>query len=99
MQDFQLPIKYYPISITGVKIGDTMVLDPTQEEEDIAGARLTVTTDVDGNIRAMQKGRIGRLSVEDIDYIVECCIEKGKEIRKLLMAEEKPSVPSQYPVL
>lgn len=93
MEDFKLPITHLPIAITGVKIGDTLVLDPTQDEEDIAGARLTVTTDENGEIRAMQKGNIGRLTVEDIDRVVELSIEKGREIRKILMKEGNPPAP------
>jgi len=87
MEDFKLPIKHCPIAITGVKIGETMVLDPSQEEEDIAGARLTVTTIENGDLCAMQKGNIGRLSIEDIDYIVENSVSNGREIRKILMNE------------
>ncbi len=91
--DFKLPINHYPLTVTGVKIGDTMVLDPSQEEEDIAGARLTVSTDENGDIRAMQKGNIGKLTVDDIDYMVAKSIEHGKEIRKLLMPEGNPPAP------
>jgi len=99
MEDFPLPINHYPISITGVKLGDTTVLDPTQDEEDIAGARLTVTTDENGDIRAMQKGNIGRLSVEDIDRIVELSVERGREIRKILMQEEEAAAHSDQPII
>lgn len=99
MEDFPLPIQHYPISVTGVKLGDTIVLDPTQEEESIAGARLTVTTDENGDIRAMQKGNIGRLTVEDIDRIVDYAVEKGKEIRKILMEEEEAPAHHELPTL
>jgi exosome complex component RRP42 len=95
MEDFKLPLAHMPIAVTGVKIGDTVILDPTQDEEDIAGARLTVTTDENGDIRAMQKGNIGRLSPEDIDLIVNLSIEKGKEIRKVLMSEGNPPAPAE----
>ncbi|EQD52924.1 exosome complex RNA-binding protein, partial [mine drainage metagenome] len=43
-QDFQLPITCKPASVTMVKVGDTIVVDPDLEEEQIATARLTVTT-------------------------------------------------------
>lgn len=95
MEDFKLPINHMPIAVTGVKIGDTVILDPNQEEEDIAGARLTVTTDENGDIRAMQKGNIGRLTPEEIEGIVKLSLEKGKEIRKVLMSEGNPPAPAE----
>jgi exosome complex component RRP42 len=93
MKDFPLPIQHTPIAVTGVKIGDVIALDPTQEEEDVAGARLTVTTNEDGDICAMQKGNIGRLTEADVDHIVEMSIVKGAEIRKILMREGKVPAP------
>lgn len=93
MEDFKLPITHMPIAVTGVKIGDHIILDPTQEEEEISGARLTVTTDEHGDIRAMQKGNIGTLTVGDVDTIVRLSRERGAEIRKVLMNEGNPSAP------
>ncbi len=95
MEDFPLPVTHLPIAITGVKVGDNLILDPTQDEEDIAGARLTVTTDENGDIRAMQKGNIGRMTQKEIDTVVELSIEKGREIRKLLMKEGNPPAPTE----
>lgn len=95
-KDFKLPIAHLPISVTGVKIGKNVILDPTQDEEDIAGARLTVTTDENGDIRAMQKGNIGKLTQEDIDHIVELSIAKGRDIRKLLNKEGNPPAPIEH---
>jgi len=94
MEDFKLPILNYPIAVTGIKIGNNLILDPTQEEEDVAGARLTVSTDENGDIRAMQKGNIGRLTSEDIDKMIELSILNGKKIRKILMREGIPPAPA-----
>jgi exosome complex component RRP42 len=96
MEDFKLPTTHIPIAVTGLKIGDSIVFDPTQDEEDIGGARLTVTTDENGDIRAMQKGNIGRLTPEDVDRIVAFSIEKGRDIRKLLMKEGNPPAPVRH---
>ena len=95
MEDFKLPITHMPIAVTGVKIGETVIFDPNQDEEDIAGARLTVTTDENGDICAMQKGNSGTLTAEDIDLIVRISREKGKEIRKVLMSEGTRPAPAE----
>jgi RNase PH-related exoribonuclease len=50
------PITTIPVSVTTVKIGDYLLLDPNTEEEASMDARLTITTNSKGSIVAMQKG-------------------------------------------
>ena len=38
------PLTTIPVSITQVRIGDTIILDPTAEEEACMNARITITT-------------------------------------------------------
>ena len=52
------------------------------EEEDLATARLTITTDKNGDIRAMQKGGSGSFSPGEIDAAIEIAQTRGKEIRQ-----------------
>jgi len=79
-----VPIKDIPIPCTAVKIGEYLLLDPTNEEELALDARITITTDVDGNIRAMQKGGEGTFSEEEIQQVIDWSTAYGKEVRKLL---------------
>ncbi len=79
-----LPITCTPISITSCKIGNTLILDPNFDEEHIASARLTVTTDDNGNFRAMQKGGRGSITLDDLSRCLDIAVEKGKEIRKII---------------
>lgn len=79
-----LPITCTPISITACKIGNTLILDPNFDEEHIATARLTVTTDDNGNFRAMQKGGRGSITLDDLSRCLDTAVEKGKEIRKII---------------
>ena len=79
-----LPITCTPISITACKIGNTLILDPNFDEEHIATARLTVTTDDNGNFRAMQKGGRGSITLDDLSHCLDTAVEKGKEIRKII---------------
>ena len=60
-EDFPLPIQHMPISVTAVQIENSILVDPTLDEEKVAAARLTVTTDENGDLRAMQKGLTGAL--------------------------------------
>ena len=79
-----LPITCTPISVTSYKIGNTLILDPNYDEEHIATARLTVTTDDNGNFRAMQKGGKGSITLDELNQCLDIAVEKGKEIRKII---------------
>ncbi|KAA8922058.1 exosome complex protein Rrp42 [Thermoplasma sp.] len=81
-ENFKLPVSSIPISVTMVKIGETLVCDPSLEEDQICGGRITVTTTEDGHIRAMQKGEIGAFTVEDVKKAIKMSLEVGKKLRE-----------------
>ena len=82
--DYPLPLKEPPISCTSVKFNNVIVIDPSLDEEEIADARLTVATDTNGDIRAMQKGLNGSFTREEIQKVIKASIDNGREIRKQL---------------
>jgi exosome complex component RRP42 len=75
------PITTIPVSITTVKIGDYLLMDPNTEEEACMDARLTITTNSKGSIVAMQKGMKGYFTVDEVKGIAEKARIKGEEIR------------------
>jgi len=79
-----LPTTCTPISVTAAKIGNTLILDPNFDEEQISSARLTITTDDDGNYRAMQKGGKGSMTLDELTQCLDMSRDKGKEIRKII---------------
>ncbi|MEM3058520.1 MAG: exosome complex protein Rrp42 [Methanomassiliicoccales archaeon] len=83
-EDFPLPIKCLPMSVTSVQIENSILVDPTLDEEKVASARLTVTTDENGDIRAMQKGLKGSLTIDQVRKIIETSQRLGNELRKLV---------------
>lgn len=82
--DYSLPIRHMPISITAVQIENSILVDPTLDEEKVAEARLTVTTDENGDLRAMQKGLAGAFSLDQIYKCVETSQRLGNDLRKLI---------------
>ena len=82
--DYPLPLKEPPISCTSVKYNNVIMIDPSLDEEEIAEARLTVATDKNGDIRAMQKGLNGSFTVEEIKKIIKASIDNGVKIREEL---------------
>ncbi|AMK14310.1 exosome complex RNA-binding protein Rrp42 [methanogenic archaeon mixed culture ISO4-G1] len=79
-----LPITCTPISITEAKVGNDLIVDPNFDEEQISTARLTVTTDDNGNFRAMQKGGRGSITLDELSLCLDRAVEKGAEIRKII---------------
>ena len=79
--DFNLPIKHYPATTTFVKIGDKIVLDPNLDEENIAFSRITISTNEDGHVNAIQKGLEGTFTMEEILNTIKLSIEAGKYLR------------------
>jgi exosome complex component RRP42 len=82
--DYPLPIQHLPISVTAVQIENSILVDPTLDEEKVAEARLTVTTDENGDLRAMQKGLAGALNLDQIYKCVETSQRLGNDLRKLI---------------
>ena len=82
--DYPLPLKEPPISCTSVKFSNAVVMDPSLDEEEIADARLTVATDTNGDIRAMQKGLNGSFTRDEIQKVIKASIDNGREIREQL---------------
>ena len=83
-EDYPLPVRHQPISITAVKIDGKLLVDPTHDEERVADARLTVTTIENGNLCAMQKGLEGAFTLDEVFKVVDMSTKIGAEVRSKL---------------
>lgn len=79
-----LGIQNEPVPVTVAKIDGNMILDPCLDEELVTNARLTVTSDREGKICAMQKGGMGTFTDQEIRQAVKIAVEKGKQIREVI---------------
>ena len=71
-----------PLAVSIVKIGDSLLVDPTADEEEVMDARVTVTLDEKGNVCTIQKtGSVG-FTRDELKTAVEVADEKTKELRK-----------------
>lgn len=77
-----LPVKDYPVAVTFAKINDKLIVDPGLDEEQVMDARLTITTDKDGNICALQKGGYGYFTTQQILEAAKIAKSKCEELRK-----------------
>jgi len=80
----QLPVKRQPIAVTFAEISSKLLVDPSIEEEHVMDARLTITTDENGNICAIQKGGSGHFTSKQVLEIAKMAAKKAEELRKRL---------------
>jgi exosome complex component RRP42 len=81
-KDEPLPVNAWPVSVTCAKIRNDLFVDPGLEEERIAEARLTAVTDENGDVRAMQKGIGGALTVDDVERVLDHSARIGASVRE-----------------
>ena len=83
-EESDLPTTTIPVSITMGKIGNHIVVDPNGDEWASMDSRITITTDSDGNIVALQKGGHDGFTVDEIVKCGELSIKAGAKIRETL---------------
>lgn len=83
-EDKKLKVNHYPISVTTAKLEAGLLTDPGLDEDRVAQARLTVTTDENGDVRAMQKGLNGKMTFEEVKSAIKTSQRVGRELREKL---------------
>jgi exosome complex component RRP42 len=90
-EDTKLPISTIPVSVTMGKIGSHIIVDPNGDEWDSMDARITITSDSDGNICALQKGGSDGFTQDEINQCGEISVRVGAKIREKLKAAQNGS--------
>ncbi|MBC7085609.1 MAG: exosome complex protein Rrp42 [Methanomethylovorans sp.] len=81
-EDMMMPIKDIPVGVTLVDIGGELMVDPGLAEETVADSKLTIASNKDGSISAMQKTGEGMLTQEKLLKAVDIACAKAEEIRE-----------------
>ena len=84
--DTKLPLQHVPISTTVIKIGNTLLVDPTDLEEEALDARLTINIREDGRICALQKGGDAPLTSKELEEMLNLAEKKVSELRRVFDA-------------
>jgi exosome complex component RRP42 len=83
-QESDAPITTIPVSVTMGRIGEFIIVDPNLDEWECLDARITITTNSDGNIVALQKGGSDGFTFEQLVKCSELSIALGKKIREII---------------
>lgn len=86
------PITTIPISITMGRIGEFIIIDPNLDEWECLDARITITTNSDGNIVALQKGGSAGFTFEQLVKCSELSISTGPKIREIIKQVTKSTL-------
>ncbi|HEV2317205.1 MAG TPA: exosome complex protein Rrp42 [Thermoplasmata archaeon] len=89
-EDMPLPMHHVPIETTFCRLGDTIVVDPTFEEEGAAQGRLTIATDEAGRVVAMQKGLVGAFGPDEVKELAERAFQHGDRLRAQIKNGGRP---------
>jgi exosome complex component RRP42 len=80
----KIPMRDVPIAVTVTKISTKLLIDTNLEEESALDARITISTNENGDICAIQKGGMGFFTTDEIKEAANLSIAKGKELRTLV---------------
>jgi len=72
--------KEIPVIVTTHKIGKSMIVDPTLEEEDVSEARITIGGTVEGSLFSIQKGNSKELTIEEIKKMLDISEKTRKKV-------------------
>jgi exosome complex component RRP42 len=81
-QESNPPITTIPVAVTMGRIGEHILVDPNAEEWLCLDSRITIITNSDGNICALQKGGSDGFTPEQLIQCSEIAISQGKKIRE-----------------
>lgn len=83
-QEAAVPTTTVPVSVTMAKIANRIIVDPDADEWACMDARITITTNSDGNICALQKGGRGGFTLDEVVKCGEISIRVGSKIRETI---------------
>ncbi|ABK78157.1 RNase PH-related exoribonuclease [Cenarchaeum symbiosum A] len=79
-----VPVTTIPVSVTMAKINGHILVDPNQDEWAVMDARITITTNSDGNICALQKGGNSGFTHAELVKCGEISVRVGADIREII---------------
>ncbi len=90
-----LPVARKAVTVTVGKLGDSLIVDPTIEEEKVVTSKLIVGVGEDGSIAGLQKSGDGYLTLQEVEKAIQLALKKGGELlAKIAESVKLPGVTS-----
>ncbi len=81
----RLPLNHRVVTVTIGKLGDYLLIDPTEDEELVLDAKIAISVSEDGRIAGIQKMGAGYFTVEEIEKAAEMALKAGNELHRILL--------------
>lgn len=72
--------KDIPVTVTARRIGESIIVDPTLEEEDVCETKVTIGATMDGKISSLQKGDSAEISIKEMGEIIDITEKARKKL-------------------
>jgi exosome complex component RRP42 len=82
--NYPLPVRDLPVAVTSLIADGKILVDPSRDEMSIGHNLITITSDQDDNVVAIQKSGSYHLFEEKFYELIEISIAKAQEIRDML---------------
>jgi exosome complex component RRP42 len=80
----RLPVKNLPVSVTTVKLGERLVVDPLLVEENLADTKISILIDQRGNTCGIQKSGVGLMATDAAKEAMRIARERAADLKKII---------------
>ncbi len=80
-----LPLNHRVVTVTIGKLGDYLLVDPTEDEELVLDAKIAISVSEDGRIAGIQKMGPGYFTVEEVEKAASMALKAGNELHRILL--------------
>ncbi len=80
-----LPLNHRVVTVTIGKLGDYLLIDPTEDEELVLDAKIAISVSEDGRIAGIQKMGPGYFTMEEVEKAATMALKAGSELHRILL--------------
>ncbi len=79
-----LPLNHRVVTVTVGKLGEYLLVDPTEDEELVLDAKIAISVSEDGRIAGIQKMGPGDFTIEEVEKAASLALKAGNELHRIL---------------
>ena len=79
-----LPLNHRVVTVTVGKLGEHLLVDPTEDEELVLDAKIAISVSEDGRIAGIQKMGPGDFTIEEVEKAASLALKAGNELHRIL---------------
>ncbi len=79
-----LPLNHRVVTVTVGKLGEHLLVDPTEDEELVLDAKIAISISEDGRIAGIQKMGPGDFTIEEVEKAASLALKAGNQLHRIL---------------